>query len=236
MNGAMNRIPSAVCVHRPRALHWEAMTRAVFVSVLVAVLAGCSCNGPAARSESEAAMFAPVSMRIHPIFSTIKDWDGDGKPDGIEALLEFEDQFGDPTKACGTVVFELFGQRKYFPDPRADRLCNPWVGSLRTLADQQARWNRTSRTYQFQLAYPEIKEDRNYVLSATFDTGTTRFFDRIVFEGTPKTKGPASKPSTQPSTEPTTEQRSADDNGDDAARLGCVDDAVDPPTAAVATD
>jgi len=143
-------------------------------------------------------------MRIHPIFSGLKDWTGDGKPDGIEALLEFEDQFGDPTKAAGTVIFELFDfadiKTNYKPDPRGERICNPWVGSLRTLADQEARWNRTSRTYLFQLDEPSVRDDRSYVLSATFDTGTTRFFDQIVLEGHPHPKGPATKPTSKPST------------------------------------
>ena len=179
------------------------MVRAGFMLILVVCMAGCSSSSPTPRSASEAAMFAPVSMRIHPIFSGLKDWDGDSKPDGIEALLEFQDQFGDPTKACGTVVFELSSWRKYYPDPRGERLCNPWIGSLRTLADQQALWNRTSRTYQFQLAYPAVREDRSYVLTATFDTGTQLFTDRIVFEGQPKPAGSAKKrSSTEPSTEP----------------------------------
>ena len=47
-------------------------------------------------------------------------------------------------------------------------MINPWIGSLQTLADQQARWNRTSRTYAFQLEYPQIRKDANYVLAATF--------------------------------------------------------------------
>src|SRR4051812_42302597 len=177
---------------------------------IAGVLVGCSPgSSPAARSASDAAMFAPVAMRIHPIFSGLKDWTGNGKPDGIEALLEFEDQFGDPTKAAGTVIFELFDFSKYTPDPRGERVCNPWVGSLRTLADQQKRWNRTSRTYLFQLAQPGVREDRSYTLTATFDTGTTRFFDQIVLEGHSKPKGPAtkatSKPSTRSTTAPTTE-------------------------------
>jgi len=143
-------------------------------------------------------------MRIHPIFSGLKDWTGDGKPDGIEALIEFEDQFNDPTKASGTVIFELFAYLPYNPDPRGPRLVNPWVGSLQTLADQQARWNRTSRTYSFQLAYPQIRADKSYVLTATFNTGSTRFFDQIVLEGTPKPRGETSKPATTAPASPTT--------------------------------
>ncbi len=159
-------------------------------------------------------MFSPVSMRIHPIFTQVKDWTGDNRPDGIEALLEFTDQFNDPTKTVGTVIFELYSYRPYHADPRGDRLVNPWIGSLDTLAEQQARWNRTSRTYTFQLAYPQIRTDQNYVLTATFDTGKRRFFDQIILEAQPKepeivapatmlpTTAPAAGASTRPATQP----------------------------------
>ena len=178
------------------------MRRAIWLLPLALFLCSCAPHSPIPRSPGDAVLFAPVSMRIHPIFSQIKDWTGDDRPDGIEALLEFEDQFGDPTKASGTVIFELYSYQRGDADVRGDRLCNPWVGSLLTLADQQARWNRTSRTYFFQLEYPMIKDDRPYVLCATFDTGTTRFFDQIVIQGpnTPRLPREPSTQSTQPST------------------------------------
>jgi hypothetical protein len=170
------------------------------VGVMV-LLAGCGGSPPPIpRSANDAALFAPASMRIHPIFTQLKDWTGDNRPDGVEALLEFQDQFGDPTKASGTVIFELYDYRKGNVDPRGQRVVNPWVGSLQTLAEQQARWNRTSRTYYFQLEYPAIRADRNYVLTATFDTGATRFFDQIVLEG--ERSGPRER--VPPSTRPTT--------------------------------
>ncbi|HYO11349.1 MAG TPA: hypothetical protein VER17_20460 [Tepidisphaeraceae bacterium] len=153
------------------------------------VVTGCASRDPIPRAQSDAALFAPVSMRIHPIFSGVKDWTGDGAPDGLEALLEFEDQFADPTKASGSVIFELFTFRTNNPDPRGERVVNPWLGSLQTLADQQARWNRTSRTYLFQLEYPAVSEQQDYVLTATFDTGTTRYFDRVVLEGRSRPRG-----------------------------------------------
>ena len=53
----------------------------------------------------DAALFGPSAMRIHPIFTRLSDWTGDGVPDGIEALIELQDQFGDPTKASGTIIF-----------------------------------------------------------------------------------------------------------------------------------
>ena len=179
----------------------------LIVSVFGLVLAGCASHSPVPRSPGDAALFAPVSMRIHPIFTQVKDWTGDGKPDGIEALLEFQDQFGDPTKASGTVIFELYNYRRGDADPRGERVVNPWVGSLQTLADQQARWNRTSRTYFFQLEYPAIRDDMTYVLGATFDTGATRFFDQIVLKGenAPRERtAPSTRSTTRPSMPATT--------------------------------
>jgi hypothetical protein len=166
-------------------------------------IAGCgSAPTPVPRSSAEAALFAPMSMRIHPIFTQVKDWTGDGRPDGVEALLEFQDQFGDPTKAAGTAVFELYDYRRGNVDPRGERVVNPWVGSLQTLDEQQARWNRTSRTYFFQLEYPGVRGDHDYVLTATFDTGATRFFDQVIIQGErvprgeriPTTRGATTRP------------------------------------------
>jgi hypothetical protein len=143
-------------------------------------------------------MFGPASMRIHPIFTRVKDWTGDGKPDGIEALLEFQDRFSDPTKAMGSVIFELFEYRPGYPDDRGDSVCNPWIGSLATLEAQQQHWNRTSRTYSFQLAYGGIRLDRNYVLTAIFElNGGGRFFDRMIIEKQ-QTRKPATLPATSP--------------------------------------
>src|ERR1700761_8650492 len=122
---------------------------ALLIAVVVSgVTLGGGCES-APQPSSE--MFAPTSMRIHPIFTQLADIHHTGVPDGIEAQLEFDDQFGDPTKAAGKVLFELFTYRRAAPDPRGRRIGGPWVGSLATLAEQNARWNTTLRTYRFQL-------------------------------------------------------------------------------------
>jgi hypothetical protein len=137
-----------------------------------------ACDSP---PQSSSVMFAPTAMRIHPIFTQLIDIHHTGKPDGIEAQLEFDDQFGDPTKAAGKVLFELFSYRKDAPDPRGTRLGGPWVGSLATLDEQNARWNTTLRTYLFQLSDPAVRTDQSYVLSAIFQlSGGGRFFDHII--------------------------------------------------------
>lgn len=148
--------------------------------LLVMIPLGCSASTKSAPFDPS--MFGATSMRIHPIFTQIDDWTGDGKNDGIEALIEFQDPFGDPCKAAGTVIFEVFAYRPYHPDPRGPRVVEPFIGSTKTMEDQQARWNRTSRTYQFQLASPDIRPGRSYVLSASFDYGGGRFFDQVVID------------------------------------------------------
>jgi len=172
---------------------------------LVALAGGCTKQVLPERSPAEQTMFGPARMRIHPIFTQVKDWTGDGKPDGVEALIEFQDRFDDPAKASGSAVFELFEYRPYNPDPRGQRVTSPWVGSLLTIDEQRARWNRTLSTYSFRLAYSDVRVGRNYVLAASFDRGTgngdaSRFFDRIILEAQRKEPPVAgeSSPATRP--------------------------------------
>jgi hypothetical protein len=163
--------------------------RAAGVITALSLLAtGCARIHLPERTPRDGTMFGPTRMRIHPIFTQVKDWTGDGRPDGVEALIEFQDRFDDPTKAAGRAVFELFEYRPYNPDPRGERVASPWTGSLLTVDEQRARWNRTLSTYSFRLTFPHVSEGRNYVLSASFDRNAeqgeaSRFFDRIVIEG-----------------------------------------------------
>jgi hypothetical protein len=189
------------------------MRLAAAVSALVLFVAGCAHGPLPERCARDGTMFGPARMRIHPIFTQVKDWTGDGKPDGIEALIEFQDRFDDPTKASGSAVFELFDYRPYNPDPRGERVASPWNGSLVTIDEQRARWNRTLSSYSFRLAFEGVRPERTYVLTASFDRAAgegeaSRFFDRIVIEPQqqpqPQRKEPtgasdaAAKPATRP--------------------------------------
>lgn len=149
-----------------------------------ALLIGCEETAPTSRpAATQPNLFAPTAMRVHPIFTQVASWTHRDHPDGIEAQLEFTDQFGDPTKATGRVLFELFDYHRDSPDPRGKRLGH-WVGSLETPQEQRERWNTTLRTYRFQLSYPGISETQTYVLAATFELpGGGRFFDQIVLPG-----------------------------------------------------
>ncbi|MBV8780350.1 MAG: hypothetical protein JO353_03035 [Phycisphaerae bacterium] len=177
----------------PQALGWPTRSRDPFmlrktlltfccVAAMTCTLA-CS-NGPSSerRDQGDAVLFGPATMRLHPIFTTVKDWSGDGKPDGIEALVELLDQFGDPTKASGKIIFELYSFQKFDPNRKGPLLAE-WVGDLSTLEAQRDRWNRTSRTYGFQLAYGPIQIDQNYLLTAEMqlDNGS-RLFNTLVIQ------------------------------------------------------
>jgi hypothetical protein len=155
----------------------------IFAALLAALTATVGCESEPAGNAKVENLFAPTGMRIHPIFTQIQV-DRDGKPTGIEAQLEFQDQFGDPTKASGHVLFELYLYRDTSPDPRGKRVGGPWVGSLATRSEQHERWNTTLRTYRFELTDPDIHVNQPYVLSAIFElTGGGRFFDHSILPG-----------------------------------------------------
>jgi hypothetical protein len=154
-----------------------------FVLLAMALLCGCaSQDTPDARTVEENQLFGPVSMKLD-TFSKVKDWNNDNIPDGIEALIEFDDQFGDRSKAAGVVIFELYDYRPYWPDPRGARLANPWTASLSTYDDQKAHWEAASGAYMFRLGFDQAAWDHDYVLTATFQSASgTRFFSRIVLQ------------------------------------------------------
>ncbi len=137
-------------------------------------------------------MFGAVSFRIHPAFTQVKNLSGGQTPDGIEAVLEFLDQFGDPTRGAGKVRFELYGFLDADPTHTGNRLAL-WSSSLEDQDDQVAHWDAAARGYSFQLSYPQIRADRAYVLVAQFDRDKTRLFDRLVIEPSYKDASPKSR-------------------------------------------
>lgn len=142
----------------------------IVLALMLAAIAGCGGGPtPGRRSTLDQQMFGPTAIRIHPTFTQVRDWSGAGKPDGIEATLEIQDQFGEPTRATGRVTFELYAYRKEFPDVKGRRLSQPWVAQLNTREQQLEHWNSALRAYTFQLHFPQISLKENYVLTAQFD-------------------------------------------------------------------
>ena len=149
--------------------------------VLLAPIPSCR-SAPQARprATTEAVMFGPTGVRLHRVFTRESDWTGDGKADGVEALVELRDSFGDPTKAAGKLIFDLYEFRSPAPDPRGREIAGPFVADLSTLEAQKTYWSRTSRTYTFQLEAP-VKADKSYVLTVSFQPlQGERLFDQII--------------------------------------------------------
>jgi hypothetical protein len=170
---------------------------------LLVVLASCAPD-PKARTPEEAKMFGPQSMRIHPTFTRVKDWTGDGKPDGIEAVVELQDEFGEPTRATGSVMFELYQYRPTYPDVRGRRVPEVWVWPLLRSNEQAAHWSRALRAYTFKI--PLDPGRQTMVLEATFELGADRgrLTNQIVLEPPPPSSGetppaPTTAPATAPS-------------------------------------
>jgi hypothetical protein len=162
------------------------MIRRIACLLVLAGLGGCvgDASESITRTPVDQILFGPSAMRLQPVFTQVRDWTGDGAVDGIEVVLEIQDQFGDPTKASGRVIFELYEYKPYSPDPRGQRIVAPWEGRLDSIEDQRARWNRVNRAYIFQLAYDRVRPGTPYVLTATFELSSGgRFFDRLILEG-----------------------------------------------------
>jgi len=151
--------------------------------LILPALVGCSSPAaPPPRTAEDNQLFGPVSMKLD-TFSKVKNWNGNGAPNGIEALVEFDDRFGDRTKAAGVIIFELYDYRPYWPDPRGARLANPWTASLQTYDEQKAHWETASGAYMFRLAFDQAFWNHNYVLTATYQSAAgTRLFSRIVLQ------------------------------------------------------
>ncbi|MEM8872885.1 MAG: hypothetical protein AAGD32_01385 [Planctomycetota bacterium] len=134
---------------------------------LMLVLVGCRGNrGPTTVDDTR---FAAERLRLHPIFTRPADFQDDPAIDGIAAVVEFTDRFGDPVKASGNVIFEVYAYQPNSPDPRGDRLGEPWTGSIATLDLQERRWNKSLRAYDFELEWDAAGDGNRIVLQATMN-------------------------------------------------------------------
>ena len=149
------------------------MLRFFLIAISLAVV-GCEGGDAHPRSTLDQKMFGPAAIRIHPTFTQVRDWAGGGKPDGIEATLEVQDQLGEPTRSTGRVMFELHRYDDQSPQVRGRRVAGPWISYLNSKDQQQEHWNSALRAYTFQLHYPQIRTRDYYVLTAQFDLNQDR--------------------------------------------------------------
>jgi hypothetical protein len=180
------------------------MRRAIGFAIVGLALQGACTVAPTPSPAAQAnRLFDVVSMQLD-TFSKVKNWTSGTVPNGIEAVVEFDDAFGDRTKAAGSILFEIFDYRQGWPDPRGQRLVNPFSASLITFDEQKAHWDRASGAYIFRLSCDQLQLDRSYVLSATYQApagsgGPQRLFSQIVLPAR-QTRETPSESNTTPAT------------------------------------
>lgn len=127
--------------------------------------------------------YSPTQIRLLP-FTKIRSFDDDLVPDGVAVSLRPLDGAGDPVKAYGSFLFELYEYRQATADRRGRRL-QAWRQTIHTLDEQRTFWERVTSTYEFQLSWEgePLPIDRKYILAASFEApGADRLFDDYVFE------------------------------------------------------
>ena len=168
------------------------------MALMILTMCGCESGEYHPRNGLDEQLFGPASVRIHPTFTQIRDLSGKGKPDGIEATLEVEDSFGEPTRSTGRAMFELYTYHNDSPRARGARIGGPWIATLNSRGEQQEHWNAALRAYTFDLHVPNIQTNQYYVLTVQFDLNSTsaltqpstqstsapagRLFDQLIIE------------------------------------------------------
>lgn len=162
---------------------------AVGVTLLAAAL-GISCqrgaiSGSADGPDAEelAAYYSPRSIAILP-FTKPRSFDDDVIPDGLGVSLRPLDSAGDPVKAYGTFLFELYAFRPAISHHRGE-LLQTWDQTIRDVEDQKRFWERVTSTYEFQLSWEgaPLSPGQRFILVASFQApGSERLFDEYEFE------------------------------------------------------
>jgi hypothetical protein len=142
---------------------------------------GTMTDGPS--TEELVQYYSPKSIRILP-FTKPRSFDADAVPDGIGVSLRTLDGAGDPVKAYGVFMFELFAYRQAIGGNRGP-LIRTWTQPVVNLAEQKQFWERVTTTYEFQLSWEgqPLSPQKKYVLVASFQApGGERLFDEYTFE------------------------------------------------------
>jgi len=140
-----------------------------------------TAQGP--TTEELVSYYCPKAIKILP-FTKARSFDDDGLPDGLGVSLRTLDAAGDPVKAYGTFIFELYEYRPAASDHRG-RLIQTWTQPVLTPEDQRQFWERVTTTYEFQLSWEgePLTAQKRYVLGVSFQSpGAPRLFDEYEYE------------------------------------------------------
>ncbi len=110
-------------------------------------------------------LLLPKTLEIHPFTQTASF---DDSPGGIHARIQARDAFGDPTKAFGTMRFELYDFKTQNQNQRGARL-GQWEISIAQPDRNLTHWNRHFRSYEFKLGSNiAFATGKQMILVATF--------------------------------------------------------------------
>jgi hypothetical protein len=127
---------------------------------------------PSEREQSKMlSLMLPRAVKIQP-FTRVASFDGDEVPDGILAVVQPQDRFGDPVKAAGFFYFELWTYRQASQERKGERLAY-WERTIASSSEVDLYWTR-AMMYEFQLAWTRgleaIQPNRKYVLTVAYRT------------------------------------------------------------------
>lgn len=140
-------------------------------------------EGDAPSVEDLVSFYSPRSIKVLP-FTKPRSFDDDAIPDGIGVSLRPLDQAGDPVKAYGTFLFELYAFQNAIGGHKGE-LLQTWNQPILSAADQKQFWERVTSTYEFQLSWEgkPLPPQMKYILVASFESpGSDRLFDEYHFE------------------------------------------------------
>ena len=140
-----------------------------------------AAQGP--TTEQLIALYSPRTIKILP-FTKPRSFDDDAIPDGIGVSLRPLDGAGDPVKAYGSFIFELYDYRAASGDHRG-RLLQSWTQPVVNLDDQKQFWEHVTSTYEFQLSWEgkPLPPQQRYIMAVSFQApGGKRLFDEYEFE------------------------------------------------------
>lgn len=157
-------------------------------SLVLNLLCGCQRGsigqtGDGPTVEELVKYYSPREIKVLP-FTKPRSFDSDIFPDGIGVSLRPLDEAGDPVKAYGTFMFELFAYRGGLGSRRGE-LLQTWTQPVLGAADQKQFWERVTSTYEFQLSWEgrPLSPDQKYILVASFQSpGSERLFDEYEFQ------------------------------------------------------
>ena len=95
--------------------------------------------------------FGPQACDVS-YFTEFADFNGDGSPNGLSAIITLTDRFGDPVKALGRFRIETFDYLPRSVEHRGDQLSN-WIVNVFSAADVERYYDNITRGYRFPLKF-----------------------------------------------------------------------------------